>query len=68
MISFGSTYKINQKQVFSPDFADKLYSLYKNGVDIVEEFTSPKASLKTGIFKRFYTCLIFYFLKFYLFV
>lgn len=51
MISFGSTYKINQKQVFSPDFADKLYSLYKNGVDIVEEFTSPKDSLKTGIFK-----------------
>ena len=53
MISFGSTYKINQKQVFSPDFADKLYSLYKNGVDIVEEFTSPKDSLKQEYLKDF---------------
>ena len=51
MISFGSTYKINQKQAFEADFADKLYGLYRDGVEIVEEFIPIEDSFKTGIFK-----------------
>ena len=41
-ISFKSTYKINQTQNLSSDFADKLYELYKAGVDMKENSTKDK--------------------------
>ena len=51
-ISFGSTYKLTPKQNFDVGFSDKLYELYKDGVEYTEEFTPYEEAIKTGVFSK----------------
>ena len=51
-ISFGSTYKLTPKQNFDVGFSDKLYELYKDGVEYTEEYTPYEEAIKTGVFSQ----------------